>query len=129
MTNHRISALIRMLASSNDNEALTAVRALIKELASNGEHLEALARVWESAQAQRPTQPKKPFDYTKIETAVTLYAEGKDTVFMNKTIRAVREMVAGSSETDTRMVSRYITARLRALGFKPSQSGLTYSRR
>jgi hypothetical protein len=127
----RVPALIRMLGSPNDNEALGAVRALIRELANNGEHLDDLVRAWESAQGQRPVIPKsKPFDYTKVETAVTLYAQEKNTVTMNEVVKAVKEMVAECREphVDTMMVDRYIAARLRTLGFKPSKSGYSYSR-
>jgi hypothetical protein len=126
----RIPALIRMLGSPNDNEALGAARALVRELSNNGEHLDDLAQAWERAQAQRPpAQKSKPLDYTKVETAVTLYAQDKNKVTMNNVILAVKEMVAELHEPyDTLMTARYITARLRALGFKPSRSGSSYSR-
>jgi hypothetical protein len=42
---NRIPALIRMLGSPNDNEALEAARALVREMANNGLHLDDLAQV------------------------------------------------------------------------------------
>jgi hypothetical protein len=118
-----IPKLIRMLGSSSDNEVLTAARALAP-------HLEDLAQAWEKAQTERPTpKPVKPFDYSKVETAVTLYAQDKTQLTMNKLIRAIQEMVAELREPyDKDTVNRYIAARLRTLGFKPSSSGLSYSR-
>jgi hypothetical protein len=129
---NRIPALIRMLGSPNDNEALEAARALVREMANNGLHLDDLAQAWEKAQARRPTpQKSKSLDYEKITTATTLYAQDKNKVDINKAIRAVREMVAELREPyddPEHLISRYIIARLRALGFKSSSSGLTYSR-
>jgi hypothetical protein len=127
---NRIPALIRMLGSPNDNEALEAARALVRELTNNGAHLDDLAQAWTKAQAQRPApQKSKALDYEKVTTAVTLYAQDKNKVNMNKTLRAVKEMVAELREPhDTRMVAQYVTARLRALGYKRSRSGITYSR-
>jgi hypothetical protein len=90
----RIPSLIRMLGSPVDNEVLGAVRALVQELTANNQHLDDLAQAWEKTQAQRPAQPKiKPFDYSKIETAVTLYAQDKTKITMNKRIQATRKMV------------------------------------
>src|SRR5262245_47515499 len=110
----RIPSLIRMLGSSNDNEALGAARALVRELTDNGAHLDDLAKAWEKAEAQRPPpQETKPFDYSKVETAVTLYAQDKAQVSMNKIIKAVGEMVTDTPSDD--LVVRYITARLRTL--------------
>jgi hypothetical protein len=127
-----IPALIRMLGSPNDNEALAAARALVRELANNGEHLDDLAQAWTKAQAQRAApQKSKPLDYEKITTATTLYAQDKNKVDINKAIRAVREMVAELREPyndPQHLIPRHIITRLRALGFKPSRSGITYSR-
>jgi|SRR6516165_3211719 hypothetical protein len=120
-----IPKLIRMLGpSSSDNEVLMAARALAP-------HIEDLAQAWEKTEAERPKTQKseKPFDYSKVETAVTLYAQNKSQVTINKLIRAIREMVAELREPyDTDMVNRYAIAQLRTLGFKPSTSGLSYSR-
>jgi hypothetical protein len=127
VTDTRIPSLIRMLGSPNDNEVVQAARALSREL-----DLEDLARVWDRAQADRPeVRPERPIDYSKVETAVTLYSQGKTQVSMNKLLRAVRETVAEmrvAAPSDWDEANKYITARLRALGFKPSVSGNTYSR-
>ena len=102
----------------------------MRELTDNGAHLDDLAKAWENAEAQRPPTPTtKPFDYSKVETAVTLYAHDKAQVNTNKVIKAVHEMVRDCSDGDQYMVIRYITARLRTLGFQPSRSGHTFSRR
>jgi hypothetical protein len=132
--NSRVPALIRSMGSPNDHEALEAAKALLRALPSEGWHFDDLARAWEAwtkAQAKPTPQKSKPFDYTKVETAVTLYAQDKTTVTMSKVIRAVTEMVAECREPQVdggMMVCRYIAGRLRTLGFKPSKSGLSYSR-
>ena len=129
--NNRIPALIRLLGSPNDHEALGAARALVRALAENAADLEDLAQAWEQAARQRPPPPRAraPFDMTKVETAVTLYVQGKRQVTVNKVSAAVKDMIAElRAPHDTYMVARYITARLRVLGFRPSRSGNTYTR-
>src|SRR5436190_16099875 len=117
---NRISALIRMIGSPNDNEALEAARALVRELANNGAHLDDLAKAWER-EPRPPAQTSKPFDYTKVTTAVTLYAQDKNHVTINTTIAAVIDMIAELRQPyNTEMIDRYLKAQLRALGFKPS---------
>lgn|SRR5215831_10279184 len=124
----RIPALIRMLSSPNDNEVLQAARALVRELANHNAHLDDLAKTWEEAEArQLPPHKTKAFDFSKVETAVTLYAQDKTRVTMNKTIRAVKEMIADVPH-DHDLINRYIIARLFALGFTPSSSGASFSR-
>ena len=116
-----IPKLIRSMGSPEANEAEAAAKALLRALPSEG------WEVWTKAQAQQPTpQKSKPFDYTKVETATTLYTEGKTSVNMNKVLKAVREMVADVPRDD--LVVRYIIARLHALGFKSSATGITFSR-
>jgi hypothetical protein len=126
----RIPALIRLLGSPNDNEALGAARALVRELANTGAGLDDLARAWAETRSQRPPPPPraKPFDYSRVEAAVTLYTQDKATVTMNKVIKAVHELVRDPCD-DLDTFNRYILARLRALGFERSRSGASYSRR
>jgi hypothetical protein len=128
---NRIPALIRLLGSPNDNEALGAARALVRELASAGAHLDDLARSWEETQASRPPPPPRsaPFDYSKVEAAVTLYAQDKAVVTTNKVMKAVHEMVRDCPRDDGNLTTtRYVFAQLRSLGFEPSRSLKSFSR-
>jgi hypothetical protein len=74
--NNDIGSLIRMLGSPNDDEVLTAARALVKEMEGIG-GLNALAKLWERrVPLQRPAKPRpkpKPFDFTKVDTAIELF--------------------------------------------------------
>jgi hypothetical protein len=127
----RISRLIHGLALSTDEEVLMAARALVSELARNGASVDDLAKAWDEHQAQRPAPPPqaRPVDYSKVTTAVTLYAKNKTKVNMNKILRAVQEMVHDVPQDGMDMtVTRYIFARLRELGFTPSNSSITWSR-
>jgi hypothetical protein len=127
----RISRLIHALASSVDNEVLMAARALVRELSQNGASVHDLAQAWEEHQARRPApqQQTKPFDYSKVTTAVTLYCQGKTNVSINKLYRAVEEMVSDLPPDGMELtVTRYMFAQLRELGFSPSRSAKTWSR-
>jgi hypothetical protein len=115
-----------MLGSPNDNEVLAAARALVKEMEGIG-GLKALAKLWErQVPLQRPKPKTKPFDFTKIETAVELFVAGKTQVRIGEVRKAVLQMVAEvrapeeARDTNQLNVVRYIRARLRHLGFKVS---------
>jgi hypothetical protein len=126
-----------MLGSSNDDEVLVAARALVKELASTGEDLNAVAQAWEHRQPPRPPRPSrpsrpksKPFDFTPIETVVDFFVAGKSEVRLGEVRKAVLHMLAerhGFEEARDRkqldVITPYIRARLRRLGFQPSSSG------
>src|SRR5262249_35112150 len=88
----------------------------------------ALFNTLEDVAVQPQARTTKPFDYTKVTTAVTLYAQDKKMVTVNKTIKAVYDLLPELREPDQELFYRYVFAGLRALGFKPSKSGDSYSR-
>jgi hypothetical protein len=126
----RLMKLIRRLDSpENEHEAASALRMLASELQARGRSFQKLADLtaqWDQEDAT--AQPKaKPFEWSKIESAVTLYTQDKNKITMNKLLRAIKEMVK-ETPPDMMVEYRYITARLRNLGFHPSQSLLTWTR-
>jgi hypothetical protein len=130
-----------MLGSSDDDEVLVAARALVKELESTGEDLNAMVQAWEHRRPPRPARPSrpprpkpKPFDFTPVKTAVDLFVAGKSQVKLGEVRKAALNMLAEvhgfEAARDTMqldVITPYIRARLRQLGFQPSPSARTWS--
>jgi hypothetical protein len=133
MPNDRIGLLIRMLGSPNDNEVLAAARALVIEMEGIG-GLNSLAKAWERRVPLQPPKPiPKPFDFTKVDTAIELFVAGKTEVKFGEVRRAVLQMVAEThaleEARDTNQlnaITPYIRARLWNLGFRSRSGNILY---
>jgi hypothetical protein len=90
MSDNRVGHLIRMLGSQSDGEALAAARALVKELASVGGDLDALAKAWEKHRP--PASRPKPIeiDWAVAETVIKSYVANKTKVRFNAVWSALR---------------------------------------
>jgi hypothetical protein len=126
-----IAKFIRMTGDPSEHEARQAAGRLISALMANEADRHALADLWdkhcEQAARQRPAKPK-PINWPEVEAAVVSYAEGKTTVTVNKTLRAIKDAIKDDITVLGEVGARYIHSTLTRLGFTRSASGLTYSR-
>jgi hypothetical protein len=114
--------LIRRLDSPNDdNEAVGAVRKLASELQARGRGFQQLADLtvqWDQEDAIVRMPKPKPVDWSKVESIVKTYAEGRTKVTYNAVSKAVYAHMPEEQEEKLREHSAsFIIGCLRRLGF------------
>jgi hypothetical protein len=123
----RVFKLVLRLDSPNDNEALLAVRKLVRALKANGSDVRTLAAGME-AEWEKQQKAKRPIDFSEVETAVKRYATDRTTVKYKAMWEALVAEVPALVNHRGKDVTVYIHRCLRHLGFAGSSSGLTWHR-
>jgi hypothetical protein len=120
-----VGKLIRMLGSTSEGEVLKAARVL-----ASTKDLHALAEVaeaWEKQQISQQTTKPKPINWPIVEEFVGRVVAGKNKVKFGSVLVAVHAEIPATRE-HPEGTYRYIGGCLQRLGFKPSSSGLMWTR-